>query len=83
MKKKLSWILVIAGIMLIAYPSINEYMEVRDQAALLEDMNETYQAAEQASIEEDHEVEVSFEVLYPIDDYDKEGISKIMNIPSI
>ena len=86
MKKKLSWLLVIAGILLIAYPSINEYMEVRQQAGLLEEMNDTYEEAEEAAIEEDeedHEVEVSFEVLYPIDDYDKEGISKIMKIPSI
>gem|GEM_PF-320261 len=83
MNKKLAWLFVVAGIMLIAYPSIKEYMEVRDQAGLLEEMNDTYEEAEESAIEEDHEVEVSFEVLYPVDDYDKESISKIMKIPSI
>jgi len=83
MKKILSYILIIAGIMFIAYPSINEYMGVKKQAELLENMNATYEEAEEIATEEEHEVHVSFEVLYPIDDYDIEGISKIMKIPKI
>lgn len=83
MKKILSYILIVAGILFIAYPSINEYMGVRKQAELLENMNVAYEEVDENVMNEEYEVKVSFEVLYPIDDYDIAGISKTMNIPAI
>lgn len=85
MKKTLSYLLIAAGLLLIAYPSINEYLGIRKQAALLESMNASY---EQAAVPEEisnqpEEVEVSFETVYPVEDYDREDMAKILSIPKI
>lgn len=88
MKKTLSYILILAGLALIAYPSINEYIGIRRQAALLENMNASYEEAaavpEETPAEPAEEpVEVSYEVVYPVEDYDREDAAKILNIPGI
>lgn len=87
MKKTLSYILILAGLALIAYPSINEYMGIRRQAALLESMNASYEeAVEEAPAdpaEESKSVEVSYEVAYPVEDYDREDAAKILTISKI
>jgi len=82
MKKKMSWILVLVGLSIIAYPSVNKYTGIKKQAKLFEEMKVKEETlANESALRPD--ANFAFETVYPIDDYDIDGILKIIKIPAI